>query len=230
MDGWPAHVTDVSFNSSPIVADVDADGSPDVVAAGLEAGLWPRVHVVALDSGGRLVSGWPILLETEEIITSSPVIVDLDGDGLLELVLGTEGDGRVFVWNLPTADQPSAVPWPMDQADRGRTGRWRPAGTGGAASLRTPAPAGARPEVVDPDDPLLTISFDLRRQEDVRLTILDVMGSTTRVLLDYELPPGRYKIVWDGRDDRNRIMPPGIYFYHLNIGPSSSSHQMLLLK
>jgi hypothetical protein len=230
LPGWPVAVSDASFNSSPIIVDVDGDGSPDVVAAGSEAGFAPKVRIVAYDIQGDPVPGWPITLDSEEILTSSPLTVDLEGDGLLELVMATENDGRLYVWELPTADHPSAAPWPTAQGDPGRSGRWRhsPAGT---SHLRPPPHSPEiRPPSIDLENPLMTISFTLTREESVKLSIFNIMGQKVRRLLDHELPPGQYNIVWDAHDDDGSLQRAGIYFYELRIGTKSASQQMLLLQ
>jgi hypothetical protein len=153
--------------------------------------------------------------------------VDLDRDGLLDLALATETEGRIYVWDLATADAEAAAPWPMAQGSPSRAGRWSPS----PVSLSpTPAPSETRSRVIDPDNPLTQISFNLAREQLVRLSIVDLMGQTVRRLLDYRLPPGRYSIVWDGDDDDGQPQPAGVYFYDLRIGDSSASQQMLLLK
>lgn len=228
LPGWPVAVSDLSFNSSPIIVDVDGDGAPNIVAAGSEAGFTPRVKIVAYDIGGNPAPGWPITLDAEEILTSSPWVADLEGDGLLELVMATEADGRLYVWELPTADHPGAAPWPIAQGDPGRTGEWR------LAPQETPISPPRAPEIrsprVDLENPLMTISFSLFREESVELSIFNIMGQRVRRLLDHELPPGQYDIVWDAMDDAGRLQQAGIYFYELRIGTKSASQQMLLLK
>ena len=73
------------------------------------------------------------------------------------------------------------------------------------------------------------IWFDLRKQSDVRLEVLDLRGNrVARILpgrgLGGTLPPGRYgratigsdagcdeRLSWDGTDDRGRVVRPGVY-------------------
>lgn len=73
------------------------------------------------------------------------------------------------------------------------------------------------------------IWFDLRRQSDVTLDVLDLRGRPVKRILPGRglggtLPPGRYgrvaigsdsgcddRLTWDGTDDRGRTVPPGVY-------------------
>jgi hypothetical protein len=66
--------------SSPVIADVNGDGSNDVVVGGLN-GL-----VYALDAAGNNLPGWPA--QASGAVASSPAVGDLDGDGTSEVVVG----------------------------------------------------------------------------------------------------------------------------------------------
>ncbi len=68
--------------SSPAIADVDGDGSADVVVGGLNGRLY------AFDAAGRALSGWAGGSPAPAAIASSPAVADLDGDGSSEVVVG----------------------------------------------------------------------------------------------------------------------------------------------
>jgi len=64
----------------------------------------------------------------------------------------------------------------------------------------------------------------------VRIDIYDARGRRVRTLVNAAGTPGCYSVSWDGRDDRGRIAPTGVYFCHFEAGHFSQTKKMLLLK
>jgi hypothetical protein len=80
---WGAELPGVTIReSSPLVADVDADGTSDVVVGALDG----RVRALH-GQDGAAVAGWPVA--TTHGINSSPSAADTDGDGRLEVFVGS---------------------------------------------------------------------------------------------------------------------------------------------
>ncbi|MXY80580.1 MAG: M48 family metalloprotease [Gemmatimonadetes bacterium] len=60
-----------------------------------------------------------------------------------------------------------------------------------------------------------TISYEIATATSAELAIYDVAGWHVRTFaLDHQ-SPGKYSIVWDGRDDAGRELSDGLYFYRL---------------
>jgi len=109
LPGWPRNqagpgVNLVSTWNAPALADVDGDGLGEVVVACADYGMGMyRTWAYELDgsvvAGFPLVDGWPAGVDGDN--TASPVVVDLDGDGALEILVPCIEDassGDDLVW------------------------------------------------------------------------------------------------------------------------------------
>ncbi len=82
--------------TTPAIGDIDGDGHNDVVWGSFDG------HIYAVDGrDGSPKTGWPLFIR--DTIYSSPVLYDLDGNGKLEIIIGTDTHAD------PTAN-PAGVP------------------------------------------------------------------------------------------------------------------------
>jgi hypothetical protein len=63
---------------------------------------------------------------------------------------------------------------------------------------------------------------------EVRMAIYDIRGRFIRTLLDGRMPPGKYEVYWDGRDERGASLTAGAYLYRMSTGGSSWSRRMVV--
>jgi hypothetical protein len=62
------------------------------------------------------------------------------------------------------------------------------------------------------------------------VSIFNVEGKLMRRLLPSTAGPGLRDAVWDGRDDRGSVVPPGIYFARLRTASEEASAKVVLLR
>jgi len=73
--------------SSPLVGDIDGDGSLDII--------YVASHMVyAFDNNGQAKAGWPQSLVNNEYHGSNAALSDINNDGKLELVYGVQWNGN----------------------------------------------------------------------------------------------------------------------------------------
>ncbi len=85
--------TDCGIFGTPALADLDGDGSLDIVVGAMDQ------HLYVWDADGALLDGFPVFVQAGPDlpdvqgqiarIVSSPAVGDLDGDGDLEILVGT---------------------------------------------------------------------------------------------------------------------------------------------
>ena len=82
----------------------------------------------------------------------------------------------------------------------------------------------------NPFNPTTQIEFDLPHQTKVSLKISDIMGREVRAVVDDVLSLGYYKVIWEGRDQRGKQVPSGVYIARLVTTNYTKSIKMVLLK
>lgn len=78
------------------------------------------------------------------------------------------------------------------------------------------------------------IRFEIAEAEaspgNVRLSIYDVSGRLVRLLLDDRLPPGAYRVLWNGRDGFENPVASGVYFFAFSNGDFMATRKMLVAR
>ena len=75
-----------------------------------------------------------------------------------------------------------------------------------------------------------SIRLNIAARTKAKLAVYDVSGRLVRTLTEGVLEPGEYRYLWDGRDDANRRVSPGIYFYRLTTPDGSLQKKMVILQ
>ena len=88
----------------------------------------------------------------------------------------------------------------------------------------------------NPFNPVTTIEFSLGEAEDGSLTqhvnidVYNILGQHVKTLMDTDIIPGNYHVIWDATDHGGRRVATGIYLYRLQVDKESKSKKMLFLK
>jgi len=111
--GWPQVVSNTYTESSPVVADINGDGSLDIVLGD------ETRFIYAWDINGNLIPGFPV--QAEDAVRATPFLDDIDGDGDIDLVLHS-WDKSIYAFDLSGAYDANFTPWPTLQANVHRNG------------------------------------------------------------------------------------------------------------
>ncbi len=84
----------------------------------------------------------------------------------------------------------------------------------------------------NPFNPITIIRFSLKEKLKISLIIYDANGRTVRELIktDKPLNPGKYRLVWDARDEFGNELPSGQYFYRFVAPKYKKTMKMLYIK
>ncbi|MCK4795745.1 MAG: T9SS type A sorting domain-containing protein, partial [Spirochaetes bacterium] len=82
----------------------------------------------------------------------------------------------------------------------------------------------------NPFNPTTTISYALQEAGDVSLQIFNIKGQLVKTLVDEKRETGNHSVVWAGKDNNDRKVASGVYFYRINAGEFTDMKKMLLIK
>ncbi len=200
---------------SPLLADLTGDGRPEVIAVKERRVANPgqaEIHVFGPD-GGSPLPGFPIPLQG--LAYGAPVVCDLDGDGLAEVLIG-DLTRRLYRFDLALSFDPARdrIEWTRFQKDLGNTGRFpgpslnavddeaaRPARVGRAIAAPNPFVDSVRlaPAAVVGGASSSAVPGSWR--------IFDLRGGLVRVLESEE-----GTAVWYGDREDGAPAPSGLYY------------------
>jgi hypothetical protein len=87
---------------------------------------------------------------------------------------------------------------------------------------------GSRP---NPFNPSTRIAYEVPAAAHIRLVVYNLLGQEIARLVDEVKAPGRYQVVWDGRNAQGLGVASGVYLYRLTSGTGfAETKRMTLLK
>jgi len=82
----------------------------------------------------------------------------------------------------------------------------------------------------NPFNPMTKINFDLHKTTLVQIQVFDISGARVATLVDRSMPAGHHKVVWNGRDHKDRAVSSGVYLYQFRAGNVSKTQRMMLVR
>ena len=228
LSGWPVALPG-SSEGSPVIGDIDGDGSPEVIH-GIGGGDENAPdNMYAFHADGTPVAGFPISLKGPAM--PSAVICDLDHDWDVDIVYG--GWGReVHVWDMPFAFDPVDIYWPTFHGNMKRDGVYL------RRSL-VDVPGGeavpgkrllVEPPYPNPFNPTTSVKLYVPRSSDLQVGIYDIQGRRIRDLHSGPVSQGWHTLVWDGQDNTGSRQASGVYFMRAGTADGSRTFKLTLVK
>lgn len=161
----------------------------------------------------------------------------------------TDGDGRATVVIRPEGHQSVSGYYAVRAVDiAGDTiSRWGSVPINGGREITLLLPVGGvarveekqplaeyalvlHPNTPNPFNPSTRIAYRIPEPGQVDLRIYSVLGQQVRVLVRDHQSPGRYEVMWDGKDAFGRYVSTGVYVYRLAHPGGVLTNRMLLVK
>ncbi len=102
--------------------------------------------------------------------------------------------------------------------------------TGNTSNSNIPKFTSLKGNYPNPFNPETAIHFGLKSNEKVSLVIYNIKGQIIRTLINQNMKAGNHSIVWNGKNNSNRTVGSGVYFYKFTAGKYQKVQKMLLLK
>ena len=74
------------------------------------------------------------------------------------------------------------------------------------------------------------IDYSVDRHSQILIEVFNILGQKVRTLVNSSMPPGRYRVEWDGNDQSGNTVSSGVYLYRIKSNESEQTRKMLLLK
>jgi hypothetical protein len=99
--GWPLTVASTEGFRSPVLFDIDHDGSLEVI---LGQRIYPDGHVIVFNHDGSIYPGWPQPIDC----VATPCVGDVDNDGVIEIC--AVSFYSIYLWDKDGNSEPG---WPL---------------------------------------------------------------------------------------------------------------------
>ena len=141
-------------------------------------------------------------------------LIDIDGDGELELVLSA----NTYSPPLPAIYKTYIFSTGITTSALEEN------------NIHSPKEYKLEQNYPNPFNPSTTIRYSLLGPENISINIYDVSGQLVKEINKEHNQAGEYEVSWDGKNNFGQKVSSGTYFYQLIVGNYSEAKKMILLK
>ncbi len=238
-DGHFIKVPHPALLNMPLVADIDGDLSPDIIARANNDlfSSFTAQRLYAWNNQARPIDRFPIVLNEKDFVTSryTPTIGDINKDGFVDLIVPTDDSALVFINFSGSEYNADKCPVPSWRYSR-RLNNVGPINATGPITgvddgdIDVPTEFNLAQNMPNPFNPSTTINYTIVGKAHVRLDIYNMLGRRVRTLADEIQTAGPHSVVFDGCSDTGNMLASGIYLYRLSAGDKNAVKKMILLK
>ena len=82
----------------------------------------------------------------------------------------------------------------------------------------------------NPFNPTTVLNYSVPKNQNLTITVYDIMDRKVKTLVDKTVSPGRYTINWDGTNELDRRVASGVYFCRLKSKDVAKVRKMMLVR
>ncbi|MCK5158012.1 MAG: T9SS type A sorting domain-containing protein, partial [Candidatus Heimdallarchaeota archaeon] len=82
----------------------------------------------------------------------------------------------------------------------------------------------------NPFNPVTNIAYSIRETGKVTLQVYNIKGQLVKTLVNDVRETGNYTVTWNGRDNSNKTVASGVYFYKMKAQNYNNTKKMILMK
>ncbi len=82
----------------------------------------------------------------------------------------------------------------------------------------------------NPFNPSTTMQFDVARRAFVRIEIYNILGQQVKTLVNEEMAPGTYTVIWNGVNDAGEQVSSGVYLCNMKTDGYNQTVKMMMLR
>ncbi len=140
-------------------------------------------------------------------MVSTPSLADINNDGKLEIVFGSDPDyGELCVVYALNGEE---------------SGIEEKINTG----LFSLSPANPNPFTSK-----TTVQYELEKAVNVDISVYNMLGQKVRDLFSGKQSAGTHSVSWDGREDSGEKLSSGVYFFRVEVGDEKASRKVMFVR
>ena len=209
---------DLHIESYPkAVGHINGDEFGDLVVSAYDPGGMGLVYVYLGGTEMDTIPDWGILGQYWGALGTAIATADINNDGVDEIIVSEPGyffgsnKGRVYIYSGDTA----FVSVEEEEEEHVLPHQF-------TLEQNYPNPLNA--------NTVIRYSLDVSRSTHTILKIYNILGEEVKTLIDKWQSRGQYQVNWNGKDNHEKEVASGIYFYRLRVGEQSETKKLLLLK
>lgn len=181
-------------------------------------------YLHAINTSGNEIAGFPVYCGSA--LKTSPAIGYFDTDNDIDLLFPNTNQMVYIDYKSQGGD----AKWAMFRGNPLRTGSAFDIALSNEDQIVPVKDNELQQNYPNPFNPTTSISFNLKNNSFVKLNIYNVKGQLVKSLVNQRFAQGQHSVTWNGKDNQNKSVSSGVYFYRLDGDDFSFTKKMMLIK